>query len=280
MVDKITFMETLRSVQEIARTGAKPMTKEEIQGYFQDMDLTKEQQDMVYQYLSRPQEESAAEAGENLSENGKGEDGLGEDGRKGRTKDKGTEENISAKSGHSPHFQMYLNEIKGISALGEEEKGELYQRLLAGEKTVIAAISSQWLKRVTEMAEPYITDRVLLEDLVQEGNMGLLLGLEKLSAGQREEKNSDVFLDCLKLEQKLEFFVEEAMRQYRQEIEGADSGESTVLAKVNLVYEAQKVLAEERGTIPTLEELSEYTRIPRKEIGDILALSEKKGEKR
>ena len=30
MVDKITFMETLRFVQEIAKTSAEPMSKEEI----------------------------------------------------------------------------------------------------------------------------------------------------------------------------------------------------------------------------------------------------------
>ena len=40
MVDKITFMETLHSVQDIMRANASPMTKEEIQIYFKDMDLS------------------------------------------------------------------------------------------------------------------------------------------------------------------------------------------------------------------------------------------------
>lgn len=276
MVDKITFMETLRSVQEIARTGAEPMTKEEIQSYFQDMDLTQEQQDMVYQYLSRPQEEAVKEQMENTSGNGKEKDSLEEKRSKSKAEKGKTAGKTFSKSGHSQHFQMYLREIEGIAVLGEEEKLELYRKLLSGEKGVIAAISGQWLKRIIEMAEPYITDRVLLEDLVQEGNMGLLLGLEELPAGWREE-DQDIFSDCRRLEQRLESFVKEAMSQYRQEMDGTDSGENTILAKVNLVYEARKVLAEETGTIPTLEELSEYTRIPRKEIGDILALSEKEG---
>ena len=34
MVDKALFMETLRSVQELAKASPEPMAREEIQGYF------------------------------------------------------------------------------------------------------------------------------------------------------------------------------------------------------------------------------------------------------
>lgn len=54
MVDKITFLETLHSVQEIVKASPEPLTKEEIRGYFQDMELSKEQQEMVYQFLLTP----------------------------------------------------------------------------------------------------------------------------------------------------------------------------------------------------------------------------------
>ncbi len=46
MVDKTTFMETLRSVQQIAQASPEAMTKEEIRSYFQDMDLSEEQQEI------------------------------------------------------------------------------------------------------------------------------------------------------------------------------------------------------------------------------------------
>ena len=60
MLDKIAFMETLHSVQEVARTSLTPLSKEEIQTYFKDMELTKEQEEMVYQYLLHPQEENSS----------------------------------------------------------------------------------------------------------------------------------------------------------------------------------------------------------------------------
>lgn len=53
MVDKALFMETLRSVQELAKASPEPMAREEIQGYFKDMELTEEQQELVYQFLDR-----------------------------------------------------------------------------------------------------------------------------------------------------------------------------------------------------------------------------------
>ena len=58
MVDRITFMETLRSVQEIANLSQKPMSRKEIQSYFRDMELSGEQQEMIYQYLQTPKTET------------------------------------------------------------------------------------------------------------------------------------------------------------------------------------------------------------------------------
>ena len=57
MLDRNIFMEILRDVSEIIRTSAEPMSKEEILSYFKDMELTKEQEEMVFTYLLTPHEE-------------------------------------------------------------------------------------------------------------------------------------------------------------------------------------------------------------------------------
>ena len=106
--------------------------------------------------------------------------------------------------------------------------------------------------------------------------MGLLIGMEELLG--TGEQNEELLHDRQALEDRLESFVREAMKQYRQETEGMDNSEHTILAKVNLLHEARKALAEENGTIPAMQELSEYTRLPLEEVRDIMALSQKKGE--
>ena len=54
MVDQNTFTETIREVAEIIRTSAEPMSREEILGYFKDMELNTEQENMVLEFLLTP----------------------------------------------------------------------------------------------------------------------------------------------------------------------------------------------------------------------------------
>ena len=105
MVDKITFMETLHSVQDIMKASASPMTKEEIQVYFKDMDLSTEQQEMIYEYLQKPQQESIGEMEEQ-----EGEDAADTKKQSGAKSLSGAKAN-SAQKPQNPHFQMYLKEI-------------------------------------------------------------------------------------------------------------------------------------------------------------------------
>lgn len=278
MVDKITFMETLRSVQEIVRTSAQPMSKTEIQTYFKEMDLSEEQQEMIYQYLLQHKEEPAEEAKKESEDFSQTEDrsemddsrqeisGSGEDTEDSR-KDTGGSSTGSKRK--SPYFQMYLDEIRQIPAASGEEKVQLYERLLAGEEAVIADISNQWLQKITELAENYATEKVLIEDLVQEGNIGLLLGAQQLLGAGESIGEEELYETAA---HRLELFVREAMENYRQGMEGEDNSEHTILAKVSLVHEARKALAEETGSTPSLQQLSDYTKIPVEEITDILAL--------
>ncbi len=248
MVDKLTFMETLRSVQEIARASAEPMTREEVRSYFEGMELSCEQQELVWKYLQAPQgafiQEGAKEAGHK-----------GQDASSGSPK----------KKRHSQLFQLYLKEIEGVPAVSKAQQEALYGRLLAGEREAIGEISGQWLGKVIEIAEGYATENALLEDLVQEGNMGLLMGMEAL-LGRGGAMGAQA------AEAELEASAKKAIEDYRQQAEGNGNAESAILAKVNLLHEAQKRLAEENGTMPTFQELAEYTNMPVAEIMDILSL--------
>ena len=231
MVDRNMFMETLHLVQEIAKTSAEPMDRETALSYFKDMELSQEQQEMIFQFLLQPEE-----------------------------------------SLHStPHFQMYLNELDGIAELADSQETALYQRLLSGDSSVVEDISRQWLKRVVAIAEEYKGRGVLLDDLVQEGNIGLLLGLNVLSqgGGQADDRKQISAADVPEL---LRGAVRESMEQYLGEECGEDQQSETILAKVSLVHQAQEYLTQEKGEKPSLRELSEYTRIPVEEINDILSL--------
>lgn len=251
MLDKIAFMETLHSVQEVARTSLTPLSKEEIQTYFKDMELTKEQEEMVYQYLLHPQEEAVSESeDEPETENG-------------------AENGAEAERAVSARFQMYLDELGDIPVISKEQEALLYEKLAQGEEQAIAELSTQWLKHVVEIASSYKADELLLDDMVQEGNIGLLMGLQSLLG--KEESNPKKIL---------EQFVREAIENYAEEESGEGEQENTILAKVSLVHEAKETLAKELGSEPSIRQLAEYTRISEEEISDIVSLAKevKKGE--
>ena len=266
MIDQRAFMETLRSVQEVAKASQEPLSQEEIKSYFQDMELSSEQQQLIYDYLSMTKEQT-----ENEQNKAKEQE------QAKRKKTAGNKKKAQGEKTKQNYFQIYLKDISTIPELTSEQENILYQRLLKGEEAVIADISHHWLKRIVELAEHYTTAQIMLEDLVQEGNIGLLLGMRKILGNFPE----DIHLDDAgglqeeqkqQLEQRLEMSVKGQMEEYCRQQEGECNGTNTILAKVNLLHEAKKALAEENGTIPTLEELCDYTKISQEEIEGILAL--------
>lgn len=161
MLDRNTFMETLRSVAELGRTSTEPLSKEEILKYFDGMELTEEQTEMIYQYLQLPPEVQTAEPEPEEEEE-----------EPQPVVEETEEENI--------YFQMYLDDLEQIEELSEEEMQAAYKKLLAGDASVIGKISESWLRSIAELAIPYAAQGANLEDVIQEGNMGLLIKLSEL----------------------------------------------------------------------------------------------------
>lgn len=245
MLDKGKFLEMLGEIVEIAKTQDGSLTQEEIQEYFNGMELSKEHLDAIYAYLAEnkisvkgflytPKEEAVeakAEEGEALED--------------------------------SVYLSMYLEELEGIEPEEPGETERLYLAMRGGDEVAQARLTEVWLGRVVELARGYQNQGVFLEDLIQEGNIGLLSGIKALL--EREEH--------LDAEEYLKESVCQAMENLIDEAMGEDDLENAVLARTNLISEAAKALAEDLGRVATIEELSEYTKIPVGEIGDILNLS-------
>ena len=82
-------------------------------------------------------------------------------------------------------LRMYLEELAQIPACGDAQL--LAQRLLDGEKTVVEPLTNLMLSRVYERACEMVGQGVLLQDLIQEGSLGLWQGILSYSGGDIEE---------------------------------------------------------------------------------------------
>lgn len=162
----------------------------------------------------------------------------------------------------SAYYRMYLNEVRTRSVASQEEQLAMYRSLLAGDESVMEAIVNSWLLRIIEMTKFYHGTPVQMEDVIQEGNMGLWMALSQLPQNLGEDEVEPYLVQSIR----------DAMENYIRESTGDTDQVQALVAKAALLYEAKEQLARENGEVPSLRQLSEYTHIPVDEIQDIFAL--------
>lgn len=78
---------------------------------------------------------------------------------------------------------QYLAEVRSIPLLSKEEEDRLAVRAVAGDRDAHSSIVEHHLPLVVGIARRYAGWGVPLEDLVQEGNLGLLRAAERFDSG-------------------------------------------------------------------------------------------------
>jgi len=76
-------------------------------------------------------------------------------------------------------FQSYLRDIRSLSLLTREEEMELARRAATGDTDAQRLLVEANLRLVIAIARHYVSTGVPLEDLIQEGNLGLMRAAEK-----------------------------------------------------------------------------------------------------
>jgi hypothetical protein len=275
MLDQSVFTETIHEVAEIIRTSATPLSKEEILSYFKEMELNEQQENMVLEFLLTPHEEEEAEEETEEVEDGEQEAADWQETSDASVlaqNDPGKKEEKNAEPDVLPEskvFQMYLEEIGSLPVYSGKKQEEMYQKLLAGDESVINPISDSWMIKVLETARKLAVTSEGFEDVIQEGNMALFLKLTELCGC---EEKTDV-------EAELQGAVETAMKSSILAEEGEDEDEKAMVGKLALVNEAKKYLAEENGREATVQELAAYTQLTEEELSDILLLIQKADQK-
>lgn len=243
-MDQKEFLRRMESLVDQGREKNNQLTKEEISVYCSDLFLTEQQLELLYAYLK---EHQIQVAGYNS----------GADTMRSETSGGNTEQK------DSKYLNVYRRELRNLTAYSEEEMWELYERLRAGEEEIIGTIIEAHLHRVVTLAGKYRGLGVLLEDLIQEGNLELTTCVSML-CGNKEVLDYKKAIDHAVRSRLIELVDEEL----------SDSDcVSTVLGRVNLLLEATRTLAEEYGRIATLEELAEFTHMDGDEIQMYVDLS-------
>ncbi|MCL2602309.1 MAG: RNA polymerase sigma factor RpoD/SigA [Treponema sp.] len=76
-------------------------------------------------------------------------------------------------------LEVYYNQIKDFPILSGAEEAELSQRIQSGDDAARRRLIESNLRLVVKIARPYASDAVLLMDVIQDGNIGLIRAVEK-----------------------------------------------------------------------------------------------------
>lgn len=252
MENQTKFLEMLEDMKEIARAQDNYLTREEIKRYLGDIELSEGQWKAVCQYLGAYQirvqgyeyvPDSSGQAGQNPEEISKVQ-------------------------------RRYRRDLQNLPSDRQNVPISEIRRFLEGDLQAREQIIESRLRQVVEIAERYTKYSVPLEELIAEGNLGLLHGMAKAESERERWILSDGTVDVQAFFKLLEQEVINAIEHLINQETESKGQETAMLAKTNLLHESAKYLTEENGRIPTVQELSDYTRVPEEEIRQIMELSE------
>lgn len=221
MADRLQFQKKLSGLVRLCNEKGRMIEIDEVEAYFGEDGLTDEQMELVYDFL--------------LSQNII---------VKGYVKKGGTVKPAS----DDAHNQGILS--------SEEEK---YLKTYEAEMGTMPEDNplSYYLPKVVEIARELHRPEVFLGDLIQEGNVGLMLAMEKEDTAEEEI--------LAMVRQSMEALLEE-----QAEVKVRDR---KMVERVQELDELIKKLTEEMGRKVSVDELAQFSELGEEEIADILKLA-------
>ncbi len=183
MVEKNIFLEKLGKLVEVAKGKHNALDVTEINNFFTGDELSTEQMEQIYSYLEKrgidviPVIDESILAEEPLLLDDDLDDSFMKDSE---------EEDIDLEAidllegiGTEDPVRMYLKEIGTVPLLNADEELELAKRKADGDERAKDRLIEANLRLVVCIAKRYTGRGMSFLDLVQEGNLGLIKGVEK-----------------------------------------------------------------------------------------------------
>lgn len=237
MNDKAKFLEQLNGLEKLAQNQGGRITIEEVKAYFSENALTKEQIELVFDYLLS-QKVSV----------------------QGYVKMTSEEPQAEYTEEEKLYLKEYEQDIQAIRPAKAGEKEDLFGQVVAGKEAAKNRLVELYLAEVVEIAKELRRSEVFVGDLIQEGNLGVVLGVEMLA----ETDNAHEVI-VTQIRQSMKLLLEE-----QSELASRDK---RMVEKVQALDESIKTLTEELGRKVTIDELALYMGLEIEEIEDILKLA-------
>lgn len=249
MAEKLEFRSKLSGILTIAIDNGNKITCEEVEKYFEEDQLTQEQVELVFDYLQAQKiaVKGYVKVGGSVSEAEENEQ---------------PQETLSAEE--KAYLEEYLTDLEAIKQAKDGELEDLFLAINQGGTLAKSRVTEIYLPKVVEIGRAMRRPEIFLGDMIQEGNVALMVALETLP---KIEEGKDA------LEKYIETEIRQGMQMLIEETTDLKSRNQKMVQQVSDLDEGITKLTEELGRKVTIEELALYMELNEEEILEILKLT-------
>ncbi|MGI6118171.1 MAG: RNA polymerase sigma factor RpoD [Bilifractor sp.] len=267
-IDKTKLLERLKSLEKLAKQKKNTLEYKEVEEYFSDVDLSKEQMTKVTDFLEThgvdvlrvPQDENGDSDEDLLIASDDEEMNLDKEEEIDMEKiDLSVPEGVSIED----PVRMYLKEIGKVPLLTAEEEVELAKRMEAGDEEAKKRLAEANLRLVVSIAKRYVGRGMLFLDLIQEGNLGLLKAVEKFD--YRKGYKFSTYATWW-IRQAITRAIADQARTIRIPVHMVET--------INKLIRVSRQLLQELGREPTPEEIAKEMDMSVERVREILKISQ------
>jgi RNA polymerase primary sigma factor len=250
----------LKQIQEeLVQRGKKRgiLTYKEIIEPLQELDLSPDEIDEVYDHLSR----LGVDVVDDVSEL----EPLEDDELKEEEEAPEEELDLAVPDGISVNdpVRMYLKEIGKIPLLSSDEEIYLAKKMEAGEEEAKRRLAEANLRLVVSIAKKYVGRGMLFLDLIQEGNLGLIKAVEKFD--YRKGYKFSTYATWW-IRQAITRAIADQARTIRIPVHMVET--------INKLIRVSRQLVQELGREPSPEEIAHVMNISEERVREILKIAQ------
>ena len=265
-MEKENFLGKLRKLVELAKSKQNALDVTEINNFFMGDNLQTEQMEQIYNYLEQNNIDVIPEVIDDsiLKEN---DSMLDDDVDYELLKHKEEDIDLDAIDllegiGTEDPVRMYLKEIGTVPLLSAEEEIRLAKRKAEGDVNAKERLIEANLRLVVSIAKRYTGRGMSFLDLVQEGNLGLIKGVEKFD-----------YTKGYRLSTYATWWVKQSVTRALADQSRTIRLPVHMVEAVNRIRKAQRALAVKLGREPSNEEIGKEVGMSEKRVTELMQSS-------
>lgn len=248
------FNEALAKLVSYATAHDNLITMEDVKSFFNGLIDDDSQYKLIYDYLSinKIEIKGFTPSDDNIFDDSHGMNAISENIAK--------DENGQSQE-ETDFIKMYMDDMNALQTVSDVEQAAIVNKLIAGDASASTPLVESKLKKVADIAKKYCGKGVTFGDLIQEGNLELMVAV------------SEYTKECGDFNNYIDKRIEQGIRNVINSQINSDRIGQHLADKLNQLDNTTSKLSKELGRVPEISELADAMGITEDEASLLLKTS-------